>query len=751
MHGRQHIELWKRFHWLHLFGLVVLTLLFLLAMHLSHQLTASNLTIPILSLSANAVLDLAVIALCFILQKYFSGAWRAIFILIGIENIIRTVVATQLIVLFWQSNSPSAPFQSLTTNILHTIFFILRPVYWVFLAILAIRNSRAKIKMLIPSLPCALTILVAVGYMLWLFHYYQASQHLSVWAIMNATYDVLLFAFLIYCLPIAKNTAIILFILSYIIHVMGDIMGTNIYFFLPYFSNLTPSQFMWTFSDLLQAYSLLMLINNENHNTKKWFYPIDSARAQIGYWGNSIASTLFLLLGIRNVVFAEDFKNAQLLLHTHVIVFIPFVSLLSLLTLSFTRLFTKDFNTIGRVMSNFDNPKKRKQLEKKPLYFKELRRLNRYLIEQLGIFRQKTAKEKQLISMTKHIANNIQKPLSLITDLSRKFEDDLDADQQSIYKIGLTHIKGIANELLALDPQSNINPFEQNQSSLTANYIGITFHELMLEKNTQYNKDDINFKTKIDTRAWFVVAKIARSDFYRIISNLINNAVEATEGQKERVITCHMRYTPNAKTFQVAIKDSGKGMSQTQIDKILAGQSKTTREKGYGIGLHYVMETLKKWHGHCQISSQEKQGTEFIITLPVLLPIPSWWTDHVEAPKEGTIIIYDGDVFYHHLWETLFASHKKDLPNITLIHCYTKSDLEQSIKPSGKQLIIIDTDTEEDPMQGLTMISKYKLHHCAIFFTHISHDEKVQAHCTAENIKLLPKPLAQHITIKVSD
>ena len=40
------------------------------------------------------------------------------------------------------------------------------------------------------------------------------------------------------------------------------------------------------------------------------------------------------------------------------------------------------------------------------------------------------------------------------------------------------------------------------------------------------------------------------------------------------------------------------------------------QRKGFGLGLCYVAAVVKAHHGHIQVNSDGKQGTEFIIEIP---------------------------------------------------------------------------------------------------------------------------------------
>ena len=63
------------------------------------------------------------------------------------------------------------------------------------------------------------------------------------------------------------------------------------------------------------------------------------------------------------------------------------------------------------------------------------------------------------------------------------------------------------------------------------------------------------------------------------------------------------------------VKDSGVGMDETSINKILAGESftklGTSKEKGHGIGLTVVQEFIKKHGGILKVQSESGTGWEF--------------------------------------------------------------------------------------------------------------------------------------------
>jgi len=71
------------------------------------------------------------------------------------------------------------------------------------------------------------------------------------------------------------------------------------------------------------------------------------------------------------------------------------------------------------------------------------------------------------------------------------------------------------------------------------------------------------------------------------------------------------------RSVSIKVKDSGKGMDETEISKIF-DPFYTTRAEGTGLGLAIAYSIIKDHGGGIQVSSVPDTGTEFTITLPIL-------------------------------------------------------------------------------------------------------------------------------------
>lgn len=99
--------------------------------------------------------------------------------------------------------------------------------------------------------------------------------------------------------------------------------------------------------------------------------------------------------------------------------------------------------------------------------------------------------------------------------------------------------------------------------------------------------------------------------------NIIDNAVKYS---KESV-DIHIDIVENSYDSTIRIRDNGMGIPQQFVKNIFekffrVPQGDTQPIKGFGLGLFYVSNIVKKHSGNIAVHSKWQSGTEFIITLP---------------------------------------------------------------------------------------------------------------------------------------
>ncbi len=106
--------------------------------------------------------------------------------------------------------------------------------------------------------------------------------------------------------------------------------------------------------------------------------------------------------------------------------------------------------------------------------------------------------------------------------------------------------------------------------------------------------------------------KINKEWLYKALYNIIHNAVKYN---KENGII-HITLSPHKKGYLLIVKDSGKGISEEEKDKIFNKFYSKDNKDGHGIGLYMTKVIIESFGGKININSKENKGSTFYIFIP---------------------------------------------------------------------------------------------------------------------------------------
>jgi len=151
----------------------------------------------------------------------------------------------------------------------------------------------------------------------------------------------------------------------------------------------------------------------------------------------------------------------------------------------------------------------------------------------------------------------------------------------------------------------------------------------MRARNKNFNAE---IKTDFDPALSSAEGKIniVPQDIGRVLLNLYNNAFYATSqklaAQGSQLKADSSQYVPTVTVVtkklndrvEIRVKDNGPGIPQNIIDKIFQPffTTKPTGQ-GTGLGLSLAYDIIKAHGGEIKVETKEREGSEFIIQLPV--------------------------------------------------------------------------------------------------------------------------------------
>jgi len=349
----------------------------------------------------------------------------------------------------------------------------------------------------------------------------------------------------------------------------------------------------------------------------------------------------------------------------------------------------------------------------------------------------------QIGQLSAQVAHDIRSPLAalemIIPDLAH-----LPEEKRIIARNAIGRIRDIANNLL------DQYCLEKHTQQITLSCLLTSIIDsLISEKRIQYrSKLNMQIEFTPGNESYGLFANINLAEFKRILSNLINNAVEALGNTGQVIITLEKDY----QFALIKIKDNGPGIPDRVLKNLGKRGNTYGKQGGAGLGLSHAIENLKQWQGEMQIESSKQTGTSISIRLP-LANSPTWFLQSLELKQDSHILILDDDATIHQIWNDRFEKLNLNSHHIIWHHFSNKNALAEWLSENcnnKKSLIVLcDYEIIDHQENGLDIIESLQLAPYSILVTSRYEQSEVQTRCNQLHIPLLPKSLAMLVPVKI--
>lgn len=229
------------------------------------------------------------------------------------------------------------------------------------------------------------------------------------------------------------------------------------------------------------------------------------------------------------------------------------------------------------------------------------------------IAEQKLRQESKMIAvgqLSAGLTHEIRNPLGLIKTYSYLLQDyatdEMSEHSLKVISDSVSRIDNLIDNLLNFSRLSDDKPESFNVTRMTKDIIELG------KKTFEREHAEIIFNPEKE----LIITSIDES-IKIVIYNLINNAVEAFKEVKQTDGKIVVSETLKNGIFEISISDNGPGMTEEIIENIF-NPFYTTKDTGTGLGLYIVITELKKINGQIRVKSKVREGTEFIVQIPVL-------------------------------------------------------------------------------------------------------------------------------------
>ncbi len=338
------------------------------------------------------------------------------------------------------------------------------------------------------------------------------------------------------------------------------------------------------------------------------------------------------------------------------------------------------------------------------------------------------------------VAHDIRSPLNTINAVASSIKN-LPENAKDLLNTAIQRIRDIANGVadinrivLAERKQATKNSSVENLSEPTLLFP--ILESVIEEKLVQFhNRHNIDLKVSPDAYSTF--AMINELEMRRTLSNLIDNAVEASEDTAKITLALELMESHAV----IKILDQGKGIPSELLSRIGEMGFTYGKKNGSGLGVHYAKASVQSWKGKFEIDSKVDGGAEVRISLP-RTPAPKWIATEVTLSKGTTLLVLDDDPTIHAVWQERTREISQDLK---IEHFFDPQSIRswfvQNNGKIGKYLLLSDYELRARDTNGLDVIERLGISHKdVVLVTSAYEDLSVRSKCKELNIKILPKP-----------
>jgi signal transduction histidine kinase len=354
----------------------------------------------------------------------------------------------------------------------------------------------------------------------------------------------------------------------------------------------------------------------ENSAEKKYVdnFKINDQNYQSSY--TYILDNYFKPIGILNLPYIEDDGFLEQELHGFLILLsqVYLIMLISAIVLAYflSKYITKSLQSVSQkiIKTRLDQPNPKISLEEISYEIRPLIKAYNEMIDELEVSALKLAKterEEAWRQMARQVAHEIKNPLTPMRLSTQSFKRNFNPDdpqiEERVNEFSNTIVQQIDNLSAIANAFSDFAkmPAQQNETLNAVEIIRLAL-EIFNENHIYFNPEKENIEIKFD-----------RNQLIRIITNLVKNALQATEYLESPVIKVEISTQDG--DVMISVEDNGSGIPIDMQERIFEPRF-TTKSSGMGLGLGMVKNIIETYKGDIKLTSKLEEGTIFTLKLP---------------------------------------------------------------------------------------------------------------------------------------
>jgi nitrogen fixation/metabolism regulation signal transduction histidine kinase len=219
----------------------------------------------------------------------------------------------------------------------------------------------------------------------------------------------------------------------------------------------------------------------------------------------------------------------------------------------------------------------------------------------------KSEREQAWREMAKQVAHEIKNPLTPMRLSVQSFERKFNPEDENIKE----KLKEYSQTLIQqIDVMSSIaSAFSDFAKMPTQKKEKIEIISIVKLALDIFNEKAIKYQTNEKE----LYAFLDKTQLIRIVTNLVKNALQATENEENPFI--NVEIISKGSKIKIVVSDNGKGISEEVKDLIFEPKF-TTKTSGMGLGLPMIKNIIEAYDGAISFTSNKGTGTVFTVILP---------------------------------------------------------------------------------------------------------------------------------------
>jgi signal transduction histidine kinase len=356
--------------------------------------------------------------------------------------------------------------------------------------------------------------------------------------------------------------------------------------------------------------------------------------------------------------------------------------------------------------------------------------------------RQESSIERGRVETARRAAQELRPPVAALSLILQRLPE-LNADSIEAAQGALTKIRAVTADLLRASGDSDpATPTEEVSQSEPL----LAIIERVIHDRRQKLRDRPRVRIEFGTLPGFPgpFAKVEARALSRVLSDLVDNAVEALIGAEGRVRIDLLEFAQRG-FVELRISDDGVGIPQEVIASlgIKRHYAGVARESGHG--LYHAFHRIKEWGGQMTLSRKPDRGTLCSIRLPIGA-MPAWFAAPIRIPAGARVVILEKDSEAMNVWSNYVALLMRGRASEMPFKLLSRGvDFDAHLRQGGDRpdLCFVSQELGDELVNGLDLIAANRVAGRSILVAAEFENRALRRRADRLGVRILPKELIE--------